>query len=76
MNRILKGFNYFYTKKPSQWKSMDTVWLHKWMDMVKPYIPQEEEATEEFVRSLFSTPLKVKPKDEGSRHTEKPRQLF
>jgi len=53
MNRILKGFDYFYNKKPSKWTPTDTVWLHKWLDMVKPYLPKGEEISEEVIKKLF-----------------------
>jgi len=56
MNRILKGFDYFYKRKPSQWTLKDTFWLHKWMKMVKPHLPKDEDegVTEEFVKKLFN----------------------
>lgn len=54
MNRILKGYQYFMNRKPSQWKAVDTIWLHKWLEMVKPYLPKDEEATAELAQQLFN----------------------
>ena len=34
-NRLLKGYEYFISKKPSTWTVSDTVWLHKWLEMLK-----------------------------------------
>ena len=53
MNRILKGYDYFYNRKPSKWVPMDTIWLHKWLEMVKPLLKEEKEATVEDAQRLF-----------------------
>jgi len=50
MNRITKGYNYFYTRKPSKWVPMDTIWLHKWLEMVKPFL---KEATDKDAKDIF-----------------------
>ena len=55
MNRILKGYQYFYNRKPSEWKLVDTIWLHKWLEWVKPHLPQEDIDT--FATNLFSDTL-------------------
>lgn len=33
--RLLNGYEYFISRKPSQWMLSDTVWLHKWLEMLK-----------------------------------------
>ena len=35
MSRLLKEFNYFWNRKPSQWTKLDTIWLHRWLLLLK-----------------------------------------
>ncbi len=59
MSRLLDGFNYFWNKKPSQWKTIDTVWLHQWMKLLKSTTGKgedeqlSEDDMETMVRELF-----------------------
>ena len=57
MSRILKGYDYFYNRKPSQWKVTDTMWLHKWMLMILPYLEASKEASDTFAEKLFGDTL-------------------
>ena len=52
-NRILKGFNYFWNRKPSEWRKIDTVWLHEWMKLLKNEAAKKKETIEEFAERLF-----------------------
>lgn len=35
-SRIIKGFDYFWNKKPSNFNSKDVALLHVWMSLFKP----------------------------------------
>ena len=55
MNRILKGYDYFYNRKPSQWTLSDTVCLKKWLMWILPFLPKEDIDT--FAEKLFGDTL-------------------
>lgn len=59
INRIKKGFYYFWNLKPSQAKPANIVWLHKWMELFKDRIDASPDELPDGADDLYETAKKI-----------------
>ena len=43
MNRLKKGFDYFWKLKPSTFRESDVIYPHHWMQMLKTSVDKKDE---------------------------------